>query len=71
MLKAHLFIQTGSILGAAYRRGCIGGLWTVTANGCGVLLEEKDENVSIKFKFGAGFAQPCEQVIKAFEWHTK
>lgn len=49
----------------------MGGLWTVTANGCGVLLEEKDETLSIRFKFGAGFAQPCQQVIKAFEWHTK
>lgn len=27
----------------------------MTAYGCGVLLEEKDENVSIKFKFGAVF----------------
>lgn len=38
-----------------------------TANGCGVLLEVKDENVFIRFKFGAGFAQPCQQVKKAFE----
>lgn len=49
----------------------MGGLWTVTANGCGVLLEEKDETLSIRFKFGAVFAQPYQQVIKAFEWHTK
>lgn len=62
-----------------YFRGCLwkglhrrlGGLWTLTANGCGVLFEEKDENAFIRFKFGADFAQPCQQIKKAFEWHTK